>query len=150
MSDAPVPSTEDAVGRIVAFFEQLTPVDLATFDRFYALQARFKDPFNEVQGVPAIQHIFGHMFTALHEPHFVVTARVVQGSHCFLTWDFLFRFKNFQQSVTQTVRGASHLVLDAQGLITVHRDYWDAAEELYEKLPVVGGLMRWLKNRANR
>jgi steroid delta-isomerase len=33
----------------------------------------------------------------------------------------------------------------------VHRDYWDAAEELYEKLPVLGALMRWLKQarRAN-
>jgi steroid delta-isomerase len=27
----------------------------------------------------------------------------------------------------------------------MHRDYWDAAEELYEKLPLVGALMRWLK-----
>ena len=43
----------------------------------------------------------------------------------------------------------SHLVLDAQGRITLHRDYWDAAEELYEKLPGVGALMRWLKRRAN-
>jgi len=31
----------------------------------------------------------------------------------------------------------------------VHRDYWDAAEELYEKLPGVSVLMRWLKKRAN-
>jgi steroid delta-isomerase len=30
----------------------------------------------------------------------------------------------------------------------MHRDYWDAAEELYEKLPA-GRLMRWLKRRAN-
>ena len=29
----------------------------------------------------------------------------------------------------------------------MHRDYWDAAEELYEKLPILGGLMRWLKRR---
>jgi hypothetical protein len=29
-------------------------------------------------------------------------------------------------------------------------DYWDAAEELYEKLPVLGGLMRWLKRAANK
>jgi hypothetical protein len=28
-----------------------------------------------------------------------------------------------------------------------HRDYWDAAEELYEKLPVLGALMRLLKRR---
>ena len=41
------------------------------------------------------------------------------------------------------------VVLDAQGQVTLHRDYWDAAEELYEKLPVVGALMRWLKKRAN-
>jgi steroid Delta-isomerase len=32
--------------------------------------------------------------------------------------------------------------------VVFHRDYWDAAEELYEKLPVIGALMRWLKKRA--
>jgi hypothetical protein len=44
--------------------------------------------------------------------------------------------------------GATHLVFDADGKVAVHRDYWDAAEELYEKLPLLGGLMRWLKRRA--
>jgi hypothetical protein len=45
--------------------------------------------------------------------------------------------------------GASHLVFDAASKVQIHRDYWDAAEELYEKLPWVGSLMRWLKRRAN-
>jgi len=35
------------------------------------------------------------------------------------------------------------------GRIAMHRDYWDAAEELYEKLPLLGSLMRWLRRRAN-
>ena len=145
----PAPATEEAVTRVIAFFENLSPADVATISQFYAPQARFKDPFNEVVGVPAIQGIFAHMFEALEQPRFVVTGRVVQGTQCFLTWDFLFAFKDFHKGVTQTVRGASHLVLDEQGLVTLHRDYWDAAEELYEKLPVVGALMRWLKKRAN-
>ncbi len=143
------PVTEEAVTRIVAFFEQLSPDGLAGIGFLYAQQARFKDPFNEVQGVLAIQGIFEHMFNALEQPRFVVTGRVVQGNQCFLTWDFLFAFKGFDKGVSQTVRGASHLVLDEQGLVTLHRDYWDAAEELYEKLPLVGALMRWLKKRAN-
>jgi ketosteroid isomerase-like protein len=143
------PATEEAVTRVIAFFESLSPADVATLSRFYAPQARFKDPFNEVVGVPAIQAIFDHMFEALEQPRFVVTGRVVQGQQCFLTWDFLFAFKGFEKGVAQTVRGASHLVLDNQGRVTLHRDYWDAAEELYEKLPVVGALMRWLKKRAN-
>jgi hypothetical protein len=47
-----------------------------------------------------------------------------------------------------TLRGATHLRYGDTGLVVVHRDYWDAAEELYEKLPAVGALMRWLKRRA--
>jgi len=40
-------------------------------------------------------------------------------------------------------------VFSDAGLVTLHRDYWDAAQELYEKLPVVSSLMRWLRKRAN-
>lgn len=139
---------EASVQRTVRFFEQLQPADLGQLGQHYAADAVFKDPFNEVRGLPAIEAIFQHMFVSLHEPHFIVTQRVVQGSQCFLTWDFVFRFQRFSPTQWQTVRGASHLVYDEQGLITLHRDYWDAAEELYEKLPVVSSLMRWLKRRA--
>lgn len=144
------PDHHTAVDATVAFFEQLTPQSLAQIGQLYAPEARFKDPFNEVQGVAAITAIFEHMFAALHEPRFVVTGRVLQGDQCFLTWDFLFRFQRFDSATMQTVRGATHLVFSREGQITLHRDYWDVAEELYEKLPVVGGLMRWLKRQANR
>ena len=42
------------------------------------------------------------------------------------------------------------LKLTADGLVDFHRDYWDAAEEWHEKLPLLGGLMRWLRKRANQ
>ncbi len=140
---------EQSIARLVQFFEGLSPKDLARISELYAPDARFKDPFNDVQGVRAIERIFGHMFDALDQPRFVVTGQVLQGAQCFLTWDFLFRFKRFDTARTQVVRGATHIVLDDQGQVLQHRDYWDAAEELYEKLPIVGGLMRWLKRRAN-
>ncbi len=138
-----------AVQRLVDFFEQLQPQDLNRLAELYAAEARFKDPFNEVQGLPAIEGIFAHMFKALDSPHFIVTERIAQGTQCFLAWDFRFRFKRFDTHSWQTVRGGTHVRFNEQGLVTLHRDYWDAAEELYEKLPVVGGLMRWLKRRAN-
>jgi ketosteroid isomerase-like protein len=136
------------VARIVALFEQLTSPDVARLGEFYTLDARFKDPFNEVQGITQVQRIFGHMFDALAEPRFVVRDIVVEGDQCFLTWDFLFRFRRFGDE-PQTVHGSSHLRFAADGRIESHRDYWDAAEELYEKLPVLGTLMRWLRRRAN-
>ena len=146
MTHTPMP---DAVERLVQFFEQLQPQDLPRLPALYAADAHFKDPFNEVQGLAAIERIFAHMFDTLDSPHFIVTERIVQDHKCFLVWDFRFRFRRFDTQSWQTVRGGTHLVFNDEGLVTLHRDYWDAAEELYEKLPVVGGLMRWLKRRAN-
>ena len=143
------PTTEQAVQRIVAFFETLEPSSVQGMADFYAADAYFKDPFNEVRGLTEIQRIFSHMYVALNQPHFVVTDRVVQGSQCFLVWDFKFRFKRFDTTALQVVRGTSHLRFAPDGRVSFHRDYWDAAEELYEKLPWVGALMRWLKRRAN-
>jgi steroid Delta-isomerase len=141
--------TDPRVARVVAFFEALTPTDVARIGEFYRDDAHFKDPFNEVQGTSAIEHVFAHMYVALHEPRFVVRDIVADGDQCFLTWDFLFRFKRFSPTQEQCVRGGSHIVFGSDGRIALHRDYWDAAEELYEKLPAVGALMRWLKRRAN-
>jgi hypothetical protein len=142
-------SADPRLQAVAQFFESLSPADLDRIGVYYAPTARFKDPFNEVHGLPAIRAIFAHMFVALHEPRFVVTGGFAQGDEAFLTWDFVFRFKRFDSRTTQTVRGATHLRFAPDGRIEWHRDYWDAAEELYEKLPVVGGLMRWLKRRAN-
>jgi ketosteroid isomerase-like protein len=140
----------EAVARISAYFEALTPKSVAQIGDFYTADARFKDPFNAVQGIPAITRIFEHMFTALEGPRFIVTQRIVDGAQAFLVWEFRFRFRRFDTVTEQVVRGGSHLTLAADGRISEHRDYWDAAEELYEKLPVVGSLMRWLKIRANQ
>ena len=138
-----------ATQNLATFYETLTPQSVSQLRTIYAPEASFKDPFNEVQGLPAIEGIFRHMYVALEKPHFVVTHQVVDGQQAFLTWEFRFHFKRFDTQTLQAVRGASHVVFNGQGLVTMHRDYWDAAEELYEKLPVVGGLMRWLKKRAN-
>ncbi|MBG6076782.1 nuclear transport factor 2 family protein [Polaromonas sp. CG_9.11] len=144
------PPMREAATRVVDFFQSLSPASLDRLEAVYAPGAYFKDPFNEVRGVPAIRQVFDHMYGSLEEPHFVVTGCIVDGGECFLTWNFVFHFKRFDTRTLQTVRGGSHLKFNAAGLLDFHRDYWDAAEELYEKLPLVGRLMRWLKQRARQ
>lgn len=144
------PDYRERTAAVAAYFANLSPASVAQLPLYYAADACFKDPFNEVQGLPAVAHIFMHMYEALEAPRFVITRILVDGDQAFLTWDFQFKFKRYDTQTLQTVRGGSHLQFNAQGLVTLHRDYWDAAEELYEKLPVVGAVMRWLKARAVR
>lgn len=133
--------------RVIDFFQSISVDSAQTLSLIYTEDVWFKDPFNEVEGIEQVSHIFTHMFEQVDTPRFVVTHSVLQDDQAFLTWDFLFRMRRFSDD-EQCIRGATHVRFASDGRVAYHRDYWDAAEELYEKLPVVGSLMRWLKTRA--
>jgi hypothetical protein len=131
--------------RLIDFFHEMSLDSVARFPEFYSGEAYFKDPFNEVQGLPAIQRIFSHMFRQVDEPRFVVTEQLASESGAMLVWEFRFRVHSWGGGQAQCIRGVSHLRFDASGKVCYHRDYWDAAEELYMKLPLLGMLMRGLR-----
>ena len=137
------------VADIEAYFQALTRESVGDIGRFYTEDARFKDPFNDVSGLAAIAAIYRHMFDKLDAPRFVITGHWERPGGVILAWDFHFRMKSFEPGRTQVIHGVSQLEFAADGRIRLHRDYWDAAEELYEKLPLLGTLMRFLKRRAN-
>jgi len=141
--------TAGALERLVAFYEHLSIESLAQLGAVYAPDAHFKDPFNEVVGHAAILAIFEHMFVQVDAPRFVVLESLEQGAQAFLTWEFRFRMKRLVLG-EQCIRGATHVRFDTQGRVVLHRDYWDAAEELYEKLPLLGGFMRMLRRASQR
>ncbi len=128
---------------LLAWYATLTPDTLNRVGQFYAPDAQFRDPFNDVRGVVAIETIFRHMFSHTEQPRFIIDERIAQGEQVFVTWLFVFslRGKPYQ------IAGGSHLRFNSAGLVVLHRDYWDAAEELLEKLPLVGAPIRWLRGR---
>jgi hypothetical protein len=132
------------IDRICTLFDTFAPADVHRLGQFYRPDAKFKDPFHEVVGLPAIQRIFGAMFDTMEDPRFTVTTRLSQGRDAVLLWDLRFGLRGSQH----VLKGASHLVFDEDGMITAHRDYWDPAAGLYEKLPVLGALMRWVKRQV--
>ncbi len=130
---------------LIRFYHELSPESVARFPEFYADNAWFKDPFNEVRGVAAIQRIFAHMYCQVDEPRFTVRETVVDEKGAVLVWEFNFRVRRWGRDEAQVMRGVSHLKFDPDGRVNYHRDYWDTGEELYMKLPVLGALMRGLR-----
>lgn len=141
MSVSPVFALGDA-------YAQLKADSLDVLLGLYDETARFKDPFNDVTGHAPIRRIFAHMFDLLEAPRFIVLERMGDAAQGFLTWEMHYALKSRPQE-THIIKGATHVRFNAQGLVTLHRDYWDAAEELYEKIPLLGILMRWLKRRMS-
>ena len=107
-----------------------------------------RDPFQRGAGPEAIERIFRHMFESLHEPRFVVTQRMLQGARPSCAGTSCSRFGPFPLTGSPDHTWRHLAALRRAGPVELHRDYWDAGRGLYEK-PLVGGLMRWLKNRVN-
>lgn len=134
--------------RLVQFFQSMTAADVPRLRELYASDAFFKDPFNEVHHIDDIERIFARMYADVERPRFIITGTVQQDDQAFITWDFRFHLRRWR-SDEQCIRGCSHVRFHEDGRVRFHRDYWDAAEELYEKLPLIGVLMRWMKRRAH-
>jgi len=141
--------TEQALERLIAWFETLSPQSVARTGEFYARDAHFRDPFNDVRGVERIARIYAHLFHQVAEPRFAVIERHLkensEGDSAMLLWDFSFRSR--PGATVTTVRGTTHLRFDAQGRVIAHHDYWDPARDLYEGVPLLGTLLCWVRGR---
>lgn len=137
----------EALAGLKAYWEGLTRSRVDILDTVYAPEAYFRDPFNEVRGIKELRRIFEHMYETLEEPRFTITETILEGDRAVLVWDFDFRIKAWKPGTTQRIHGLSVVRFGPDGRVVWHRDYWDAAGELYAKLPLVGPLMRFLARK---
>lgn len=136
-----------ALRNLVNFWHTLTPQTISQLASVYAEDATFQDPFNSVRGIPAITHIFSDMFIRCINPKFVITETLMEDNRALLVWDFSFALVSLKPNLTRKIHGTSLVRFSADGRVESHRDYWDAAGQLYEQLPVIGAVMRWLRSR---
>jgi steroid delta-isomerase len=143
-----------AIARFVTVMSALRADDLSELTTLFTESARFKDPFNDVIGRAAIERVFRHGFKQCPALRFVVdeiapvnpsnpSAGVV-----FFYWRFLCHGLNAAPDAL-CITGVSRVVFDAEGLVCEHVDFWDPAEQLYSRVPVLGGLMGWLRRRLS-
>ena len=137
-------SRQHALNSYIIFFEQMKREDLVRLPEFFADQARFKDPFNDVTGIEQINKVFHHMFEVLDTPKFIIDEAVLESDVAYIKWNFTGASNAKQLKLV----GLSRVVFNDRGLVSEHVDYWDASEQFYMKLPVIGSILRFIRNKA--
>jgi len=130
----------------IAYYEALSPATLAALETVVTPDVRFKDPFNEVTGVAAYRRLLAKMFAAVPDIRFTVSHQAVDGEACFLRWHCEGTLPALGGR-HWSVEGMSELRFAADGRVREHIDHWDAAAQVYERLPLIGGLMRLIRRR---
>ena len=134
---------------LTQFFETLNrEVSIEEFHTIYDDAVVFKDPFNEVKGIRAVYTIFEHMYKTLDDPRFIINEYIEIQDIAYVNWDFIFTFKNTKNEIS--FEGVSRIQMNAEGKIILHVDFWDAAEHIYEKMPILGSVLRFIKHKIVR
>lgn len=137
-------SCEAAADSYVAWWRGL-PDTLGETQQIFAPQGRFVDPFSDISGNAAIERHLRKGYGKLHDVRITVTDRAYSGRVCYLRWSFVFRLS--RQGREREIIGMSEIHFDDNGSVTLHFDHWDAASQVYEDIPILGGMLRTVKKR---
>lgn len=128
-------------------FQTLTEDSLPQLGALFSEEVFFKDPFNAVTGRQATLAIFEHMFATTNSPKFMVMDAAMDGQIGLLYWQFHFIMPSNQ--LAQKIEGMSRIKFNDVGLVCEHIDYWDAAEQVYSKVPVLNWFINQVKKRLS-
>lgn len=130
-----------------ALFNKLDKGNLDKLADLYSEDIRFQDPLGTVNGLDELTHYFAGAYANVVDCRFEFGEAVVQGESAALPWVMHLRHKRIRKGREVQVQGISHLRI-RDGRVYYHRDYFDAGEMLYENLPIIGGVIRWIKDQA--
>lgn len=129
-------------------FENLTPQSVEVdFPQIFDSNIYFKDPFNAVRGLSAVQAVFQQMFNTLHEPYFHVLHVAGADNSGYLEWVLYFKLKSNTVAETQQIKGVSRILINDKQQVCSHIDYWDSGEFVYRKIPVLSSVIRFINKK---
>ncbi|MCH8550605.1 MAG: nuclear transport factor 2 family protein [Natronospirillum sp.] len=115
----------------------------------YTEDAEFIDPFHHMQGLPTLEAYFTRLYRNVRKIEFSYGDAVSEGSHIFMAWSMTVEHPRLKNGRPVQVEGTTHFIT-RDGLVCLHRDYFDAGEMLYENLPLIGRLVNAIKQRMGQ
>jgi len=117
---------------------------LEGIEDFVSVDIKFKDPFNDLSGLDSFRRLLVKTLNDVKGLKFEVTHRAWTENILFLRWSFQGKVKGLNY---WKVEGMSEINFDERGLVCRHVDHWDAAGQFYEKLPLIGTIIRIIRSR---
>tara|TARA_R110002012_G_scaffold9170_2_gene42101 strand:- start:93 stop:524 length:432 start_codon:yes stop_codon:yes gene_type:complete len=140
-------ATPEALEAFCAFFRKLDSSCTHKLYQVYTDDIIFSDPLHFIEGRAGVEHYFSAMYANVEQCQFTYHTQQLQDRQAFVTWTMTFRHPRLAGGKPINVEGCSSLVFADDGRVKKHRDYFDAGAMLYEHLPLMGRLIRWLKRR---
>ncbi|EPZ49989.1 PF06966 family protein [Bacteriovorax sp. BAL6_X] len=133
--------------RIEKVFNELRADNIEILNNFYDKQALFIDPIGEHKGLDAVKDYYQGIYQGVEDIRFEFSDIVSNGNHHVAVWRMILVTPNLNSGKPVILYGNSVIKFNESGLVSYHRDYFDMGEFIYEHIPLLGSLIRYIKNR---
>lgn len=133
----------------IQIYQSLSVDNLSQLNQLYHENVSFQDPLHVIMGFDALAEYFDTLYQNLSQCTFVINQVLHKGNQAAVYWTMTYTHKRLNDGKAIMVEGHS-LIMGDKDRVVYHRDYIDLGQMLYENIPVLGGVIRWLKGRISK
>ena len=130
----------------VEFYQQLDNNSAKQLCNIYSEEITLVDPVSTHKGLPALERYFTSLLSNTRTCNFIIQELDQQEDTAFVSWRMSFAHPKLKAGKRIEVDGISRLLIK-DNKIVFQRDYYDLGNMLYEHLPIIGSLVRYLKRK---
>ncbi len=133
------------VEKFKATFNELDADCLDRLSEIYADDVHFQDPVREICGLNVLRDYYANLYQDVLSCRFEYQPGMEDATQAVIPWVMHVRHGTFRRGQEITLSGLSHIHFADR--VHRHRDYFDMGEFIYERVPVLGAIIRRIKAR---
>ena len=143
-------SQSSILARSVEFFHKLDKSHMDLVEQFYDKNVVFQDPVHQLKGSTEIRRYYEGLYKNVDEIRFEYSKQLEDKDKdtVVLVWRMYLKTQKINSGKELTVDGTSVITFGGlEGKAISHRDYFDMGEFVYEQVPILKSLIRYIKGR---
>jgi hypothetical protein len=135
---------------VKTFFEKLDKDTMYLVDQFYAEEMHFIDPVVEFYSREDMKHYYQSSYSQTDSVTFEVPSVLDQGNEQVIVWVMTMKAPKLNKGKPIIVDGISHIRYNSAGEAEYHRDYFDMGQMIYDHVPFVRGMVKFVDKRMRK
>ncbi len=126
-------------------YQTMDATNIELIESIYSQNVIFEDPFHKVEGLINLKDYFKRLYQNIEKIEFEFSDQIEEQTGKLITWTMRLTHPKLNSGKPFLLQGATHLKINKQNKIEFHKDYFDGGAMLYEKLPIIGRIIKQIK-----
>lgn len=131
-----------------AFYQNSGDLHLEQIDALYTQDIEFRDPLHTILGILALKSYMKNLYANSRDIRFEYTDELSGENWATITWLMHFRHPSLAGGNLISVRGITQVRFTDR--IFYHEDFYDLGAMIYQHVPVLGRIIRFINQRIGR